>query len=641
MMCFADHSLTCKWPLVAILLVCQSVTAIFAGDPQDAQPTEFAHFLARRGDQLYDGETIFRFLSFNIPNLHNIEDEFGFDGRSAWRWPNEFEIRDALRSIRQMGGRVARSYVLSVRRPEADFGSHVHVRAPGQFNEEAFEVLDAVLQIANEEGVRVIFPLVDNWRWWGGVEQYAAFRGKPADAFWTDPQIREDFKQTIRHVVQRVNTKTNIPYRQDKAIFGWETGNELDAPAEWTRDIAAYLKQLDPNHLVIDGRSLHGVPAWSLDDPAVDVITTHHYPSPEVDMVAEVRQAAAQTRGRKPYFVGEFGFVDINIVRSVVNEIEASHTAGGLLWSLRFHRREGGFYWHSEPSGLGRFKAYHWPGFASGHDYQERAVLQLVSRRARRLAADLEDFEGQLAAPRLLAIRDPAAISWQGSAGAPGYDVQRRITGEGGWETIGANISDAANPYRPLFGDEAVPLDVPVYYRVIAKDGGKASPPSNVVGPLQVRQRTFVDEFPDLRRIVECTGSVTLERSGNARAVEEDLHCVALGPAATIIYESPLVAHDWTLWVFEDRDCPGLSIATSTDGVHFREAKCDRRRREPQGADYEYAYPVSYEGVCREGCRLLRIKNDTSQQVARLSRFQLQSGLRTDAVVPSNGQSEK
>ncbi|MCG6923140.1 MAG: hypothetical protein LJF15_18950, partial [Acidobacteria bacterium] len=46
-----------------------------------------------------------------------------------------------------------------------------------------------------------------------------------------------------------------------------------------------------------------------------------------------------------------------------------------LVWSLRSHRREGGFYWHSEPFGSGLFKAYHWPGFASGDDYDERDLL--------------------------------------------------------------------------------------------------------------------------------------------------------------------------------------------------------------------------------------------------------------------------
>jgi hypothetical protein len=40
----------------------------------------------------------------------------------------------------------------------------------------------------------------------GGIVEYAGFRGKPADAFWTDPQVIADFKQTIAYVLNRKNT---------------------------------------------------------------------------------------------------------------------------------------------------------------------------------------------------------------------------------------------------------------------------------------------------------------------------------------------------------------------------------------------------------------------------------------------------
>ena len=112
----------------------------------------------------------------------------------------------------------------------------------------------------------------------GGQPQYAGFRGKQTDDFWTDPQIIADFKKTIEHVINRKNTITGVAYNDDKAIFGWETGNEIDATPEWTHEIAAYIKQLDPNHLVVDGRSLHGVEQWQVDEPNTDVLSTHHYP---------------------------------------------------------------------------------------------------------------------------------------------------------------------------------------------------------------------------------------------------------------------------------------------------------------------------------------------------------------------------
>ena len=342
-------------------------------------------FVSRDGTRLRDGEGVLRFVSFNVPNLLIVEDAFKWGGSTPWRWPDDFELTDAFRAVRQMGGNVARSYVITVRRDDSDMGPFVHVIGPGEFNEDAFVAMDRMLAAANRERIRVIIPLVDNWKWQGGAPQYAGFRGKPPEAFWTDPDVIADFKQTIAHVLRRTNTITGIRYADDPAVLGWETGNELDSPPEWTREIARTIKQLDPNHLVIDGNSLHGVPAASLEIPEIDVITTHHYPGPGVDMAADVAKAITTTAGRKPYFVGEAGFVPLAEIKPIVEKVIDSDAAGVLLWSLRFRSRDGGFYWHSEPANQGRYKAFHWPGFPSGTAYEETDVLAFVRDTAFRI----------------------------------------------------------------------------------------------------------------------------------------------------------------------------------------------------------------------------------------------------------------
>ena len=137
---------------------------------------ELVGFVTVEGDQLsLDGKP-FRFISFNIPNLQLIEDNFAPDAETAWDWPNEYELNDALASVRQLGGTVVRTYALSVRREGSDMGDHVYVRGPGDFNEEAFQTLDLALEAAHRHGVRLINPLVDNWHWQGGIAEYAAFR---------------------------------------------------------------------------------------------------------------------------------------------------------------------------------------------------------------------------------------------------------------------------------------------------------------------------------------------------------------------------------------------------------------------------------------------------------------------------------
>ena len=94
---------------------------------------------------------------------------------------------------------------------------------------------------------------MDNWVWQGGRAEYAGFRGKTRDDFWTDPQLIADFEQTVQFILTRTNSYTGVRYADDKAILCWETGNELASPPSWTREIAAYIKSLDTNHLVMDG----------------------------------------------------------------------------------------------------------------------------------------------------------------------------------------------------------------------------------------------------------------------------------------------------------------------------------------------------------------------------------------------------
>ena len=126
-------------------------------------PSAFSRFVTVSGDRLMDGPDPLRFISFNIPNLHCIEDYMLFEETNVWRMPDAYEIRDALESIRAMGGTVTRMYTITVRREDDTPDIPRYVTGPGQFNEEAFRALDQVMAIANRVGVRVVYPFVDNW----------------------------------------------------------------------------------------------------------------------------------------------------------------------------------------------------------------------------------------------------------------------------------------------------------------------------------------------------------------------------------------------------------------------------------------------------------------------------------------------
>jgi mannan endo-1,4-beta-mannosidase len=554
------------------------------------------NFITRRGDQLFDGERPFRFISFNIPNLLVIEDAYEFTRPNPWRWPNEFEIDDALESVRQMGGQVARTYVISVKREGSDMGDVVHVRAPGEFNEEGFRAIDKLVEVARCKDIRVIIPLVDQHKWWGGIGEYAAFRGKPAEAFWTDRQLIDDFKKTIRHLITRRNTHTGVVYRDEPAIFGWETGNEIEPPPEWTREIAAYIKQLAPNHVVIDGRSLHGVPLTSLDDSNVDVITTHHYPwGEDHDFSKPIRAAHALTKGKKPYFVGEFGFVETPQIAAAIQTVIDDGISGALLWSLRMHRRDGGFYWHMEV-GTGRniYKAFHWPGFESGDRYDERAVMQLMRAKAHEIRGLKPPAIETPAAPKLLPIERVSAISWQGSAGAQSYNVWRTEKANGPWRKIAEAVSDADVQYRPLHNDDGAAPGTKYWYAVSARNEAGVSKRSNVVGPVHVDCRTLVDECRDVSLLDAIEGDVSIATE-NARTVQEDCHRLAMRPGAAVVYRVKGPISKVRIYSFARNANANLEVTLSDDGRHFQPLMTNRQTFESEQTVYGYLTPALFE----------------------------------------------
>ncbi len=593
---------------IALWLVC---VVVYAAQPAD---TSTMNFINRRGDKLFDGAQEFRYISFNIPNLMVQEDAYEFTSPNPWRWPNEFEIEDALESVRQMGGQVVRTYVLSVHRNGSDMGDLVHVRKPGEFNEEGFRALDKVIEVARQKKIRIIIPFVDQSKWWGGIGEYAAFRGKPAEAFWSDPQIIDDFKTTIHYLLTRKNVYTGVEYRDELAIFGWETGNEIMPSPEWTREIAAYIKHLDKKHLVLDGKSLHGFPVASLDDPNIDVISTHHYPFGENhDFSKPIREAYALTKGKKAYMVGEFGFVETPHIASAIQTVIDEGASGALLWSLRMHRREGGFYWHMEVgTGQNIYKAFHWPGFDSGERYDERAVLALVRNKAYEIRGMKPPAIERPAPPRLLPIAKVSAISWQGAAGASGYDIWRASAADGPWQKIAADVSDADVQYRPLFHDDQAEPGQRYWYRVVARNAAGESEPSNVVGPVTTRCRTLVDECRDLSLAASTAGSVA-KASESVRTVQEDCQRLVLDPGAAVTYRADGPISRWKVYSFAPNKA-GLTLAVSSDGRKFRPVTPKVQTFSSGRTVYGYLTPTLFSGTTQGEAKFLRITAENAER---------------------------
>jgi hypothetical protein len=587
---------------------------------QNNAESAFDNFVSCCGNKLMDGENELRFISFNVTCLHYSEDNHPIEATHPYRLPNEFEITDAIKSVKQMGGQAVRIYVLSVRKMNEDRSIPRHVLAPGEFNEDAFRVLDKVLELANDYGIRVIIPFVCSQAYWGGAGEYAAFREEERGDFWVDPQLIADFKATINYVINRENYYTGIKYKDDKAILAWETGNEPDCPPSWTDEISAYIKSVDKNHLVIDGWAW-GVRKESLNNSNVDIVIRHLYPlhpqcckPPAPDepqpLLDQLRTARERSKNQKPLIVEEFGLVSTATTRKLLDMVIENGTSGALIWSLRYHNRDGGFYWHTE---MGDFRSYHWPGFRSGDPYDETNLLNLMREKAFQIRGlpvpPIEVPEP----PVLLPVKEVSAISWQGSAGAKSYDVERAHSDNGPWTTVGKNISDAVSQYKPLFNDTTVEIDRCYYYRVKAKNDAGVSHPSNVVGPVKTEHLTLVDEMLDYSLIHSHLGSLSLEWKQGTSMAKEETYRLKGEAGSHIVYRVAGDILSFKVYTLFPKEISDFKFSISSDGKIFKPVMSERHV-------YTYRWkPVNYktDNIPKES-KYLKIEFTDTSQISRV-----------------------
>jgi len=135
--------------------------------------------------------------------------------------------------------------------------------SPGVYDEDILVGLDYVLHMADQNGLRLILPFVNNWDDYGGMNQYVAWSGTASshDDFYTDANCRTWYKNHISTVLNRVNTFNGRIYREDPTIFAWELANEPRCESDptgatleaWVVEMSSYIKSVDPDHLVTTG----------------------------------------------------------------------------------------------------------------------------------------------------------------------------------------------------------------------------------------------------------------------------------------------------------------------------------------------------------------------------------------------------
>lgn len=573
--------LTSKIALLALLALF-GATLVAAPLSAAAAAGGFDHFVTRVGNRLMDGDKEFRFLSVATPSLGLVEDNYPFDNAKGFefRWPDKFEIRDHLETIRRMGGQATRIYDISVQHPDNDRSTPRHIIGiprnadgslnPAAFNEEGFAVLDQILATANELGVRIFIPITNQYPWHGGIAALSALRGidpGPQQAnFYSSDVLKEDYKAIVSYLAQRTNTITGVRYRDDPAIVSWVFGNEIsNAPNAWLTEMAAHFKAVAPKQLTMQHN--FGDLDYVLHEPNIDIVATSVYDNYSGTSPETIRQRARQITPLKPYIAFEFGFAETKTIQAVADILIQEGVTGGQLWGLRPHNRDGGFYWHGDEFGGSYIvRAYHYPGFATGDRYDESAVMDLIQRKAYEIRGLAVPPTEAPAAPTMLPVRHVSEISWQGATGARSYVLERGASPAGPWKVLVDGITDDV-AYSPIFNDRTAKLGATYFYRVTAQNEGGKSTPSKPYGPVRVASLALTDDLKDFSLTHDTSDGLVID-SGNNRPLLERLsravRAPGPSPASPIVFdfEGANATAGWTLpsWMAQSDQASSLRI---------------------------------------------------------------------------------
>ena len=158
-------------------------------------------------------------------------------------------------------------------------------RGPGEdYDKDLLKGLDVVLAQMAKRDMKAVIYVNNFWDWSGGMPAYLRWtgngewfqQGDPAHPwpqfadysarFYGDAKAQALFRRYLRALVGRTSSVTGKPYRDDPTIMAWQLANEprpggsdafgvpnLPTYYRWIAETSAYIKTLDPRHLVTTG----------------------------------------------------------------------------------------------------------------------------------------------------------------------------------------------------------------------------------------------------------------------------------------------------------------------------------------------------------------------------------------------------
>jgi Cellulose binding domain/Cellulase (glycosyl hydrolase family 5) len=246
--------------------------------------------------------------------------------------------------------------------------------AKGVYTEEEFILFDYIMKSARDHYIRLI-PVFENfWEAYGGIDTRLAWEGLPTGLanrwrFFNKAQCPgcfTQYKNYVKYALSRTNFFTGVKWINDPTVLAWELMNEpryQDAtPNEnttgttlraWVDEMGAYVKSLDPNHLLGTGmegqQTAYGYGGDSgnpfvyiQQSPYIDFTSGHMYPTEGWAGLTFATARALLKRWiddshnlvGKPFFLGEWNASTDKSTwwQQMYAEMEASGGDGDAFW---------------------------------------------------------------------------------------------------------------------------------------------------------------------------------------------------------------------------------------------------------------------------------------------------------------------
>lgn len=150
--------------------------------------------------------------------------------------------------------------------------------SPTTFNETLLQGLDFLLHEMKKRDMTAVICLSNFWPWSGGFAQWVSWFEKSSipyppphpngswstfqeysSRFYSIPNAVKAYQASVKKIVTRINTISQLPYSKDPTIMSWQLANEprganrREEFLKWVRSTAKMIKELDQNHLITIG----------------------------------------------------------------------------------------------------------------------------------------------------------------------------------------------------------------------------------------------------------------------------------------------------------------------------------------------------------------------------------------------------